>query len=131
MKLLHNKEGFIFREEQRRLIKELGMTDQQFVNVMEEGLGVENMSLSIYEANQIVTWFQRNNYTFDQPKNWISIPGNNEDELEASLKLNLNEDKAFSFRKLEWYDQESGFGKYEVEDSLKERLSLWFKSIPN
>lgn len=130
MKLLFNKDGFIFRNDQKKLISELGLSLPQFRRIMEDGLGADNLSLSIYEAKQIISWLEKNNYILEEPKSWVTIFADTDDEREVSLRALRRIDDQFTFRKVEWYDEESGFGKFEVEDILKERLSLWFKCNP-
>lgn len=130
MKLLYNQDGFIFRDEHKKLLKEINLSTYQFVKIMEDGFGAENFSLSIYEANQIIKWFEKNGYCLEEPKSWITIFANNDEEIELSLRALHRTATPFKFRKVEWFDKESGYGKFEVTDNVKERLSLWFKCKP-
>lgn len=127
MKLLFNTEGFIYRPEQDKLLKELGLDKRQFINAMEDGFGAENLSISLFEAKTIVKWLERNNYTFDQPNTWETYYSESLEEAERKIRYKHEQAKTFKFRKIEWFDKESEFGKYEVEDNVKERLSFWFK----
>lgn len=60
MKVLYNNKGFIFREEQREILKITGMTKTEFVKVMNHGFG--SIEMTFYEASQIVNWFNENGY---------------------------------------------------------------------
>lgn len=127
MKLLFSKEGFIYRPEQDKLLKELGLDRRQFVRAMEDGFGAENLSISLHEARIIVKWFEKYNYTFEQPDAWETYYSESLEEVQHKIRYNQEKNKTFNFRKIEWFDKESGFGKYEVEDRTKERFSYWFK----
>lgn len=126
MKLLFDQQGFISRPEQDTLLKEMNLTRRQLRMLMEDGFGAENMSLSPYEAKQLINWFEKNNYCFDVPDTWVTIHANTQDEVEAQLRISYPK----QFMKVKWIDKEAGFGKFEILIQ-EELISLWVKVIPN